>query len=159
MSEAPHHLSGVDAVIGSRAVVVEVQQTQKTPFVAVSEEGQALLHDGVIGIHEVHPVAAVVQVFPGQRGHAEHVFVTQSDGREGHVASPHHVDLRDGWEGHQVMDSVQGPDAKETNANEEGHDPDDALQSRLVRAEDKLQAVDLGPPNKLHTDLLPRRFH
>lgn len=76
MTEASHHLSGVDVVIGSGAVIGEVQQSQETPFVAVFEEGQALLHDRVIGIHEVHPVAAVVQVFLGQCGHAEHVFVT-----------------------------------------------------------------------------------
>lgn len=76
VTEASHHLSGVDVVIWSRAVIVEVQQIQETPFVAVFKEGQALLHDRVIGIHEVHPVAAVVQVFLGQCGHAEHIFIT-----------------------------------------------------------------------------------
>lgn len=106
VTEASHHLGGVDAVSGSRAVIVEVQQTQETPFVAVFEEEQALLYDRVVGIHEVHPVAAVVQVFLGQCGHAEHIFITQSDRWEGHVASPHHVDLCDGWVGHQVLDSV-----------------------------------------------------
>lgn len=159
MTEASHHLSGVDAVIGPRAVIVEVQQTQETMFVTVFKEGQALLHDCVIGIQEVHPVAAVVQVLLGQRGHAEHIFVTEGDSREGHVVSPHHVDLCDGWVGHQVLDSVPGPDAKKTNAHEEGHDPDDPLRSGLVWAEDKLQPVDLGPPNELHADLFPRRFH
>lgn len=106
MTEASHHLSGVHAIIGSRAVIAEVQQTKQTPFVAVFKEGQALLHDRVIGIHEVHPVAAVVQVFLGQRGHAEYIFITESDSREAHVVSPHHVNLCDGWVGHQVVDSV-----------------------------------------------------
>lgn len=159
MTEASHHLRGVDAVTGPRAVIVEVQQTQETLFGAVFEEGQALLHDRVIGIHEVHPVAAVVQVLFGQRGHAEHILVAEGDSWEGHVASPHHVDLCDGWVRHQILDPVPGPDAKETNAHEEGHDPDDPLRSGLVRAEDKLQTMDLGPPDELHADLFPCRFH
>lgn len=159
MTEASHHLRGVDAVTGPRAVIVEVQQTQETLFGAVFEEGQALLHDRVIGIHEVHPVAAVVQVLFGQRGHAEHIFVAEGDSWEGHVASPHHVDLCDGWVGHQILDPVPGPDAKETNAHEEGHDPDDPLRSGLVWAEDKLQTMDLGPRDELHADLFPCRFH
>lgn len=138
MTEASHHLGGVDAIIGVRIVVVEVQQAQETLLVAVFKDGQAPLHHCVIRIHEVHPVAAVIQVILGQSGYAEHIFVADGNSWEGHVVSPHHVDLRDSRVGHQVQDSIPGPSDEETEANEEGHDPDDPLRFRLVRREDKL---------------------
>ncbi|TNN55393.1 hypothetical protein EYF80_034405 [Liparis tanakae] len=96
VAEATHHLGGVDAVAGGRGVVAEVQQAQEALPVSVSEDGQAPLHHRVVGVHEVHPVAAVVQVLLGQGGHAEHVLVAEGDRREGHAVSPHHVDLGDG---------------------------------------------------------------
>ncbi len=65
MAEASHHLGGVDAVVRVRAVVVKVQQAQETLLVAVLKDGQAPLHYCVIRIHEVHPVAAVIQVILG----------------------------------------------------------------------------------------------
>lgn len=138
MAEASHHLGGVDAVIGVRTVVVEVQQAQETLLVAVFKDGQALLHHRVIRIHEVHPVAAVIQVILGQSGRTENIFIAEGDSWEGHVVSPHHVNLCDGGVGHQVEDSIPGPGAKETDTNKEGHDPDDSLWFGLVRREDKL---------------------
>lgn len=128
MTESSHHLCGVDAVIGAWTVVVEVQQAQETLLVAVFKDGQALLHDCVIGMHEVHPVAAVIQVILGQSGHTKYIFIAESNSWEGHVVSPHHVDLCDGRVGHQVEDPIPGPGAEETNAHRKGHDPDDTLQ-------------------------------
>lgn len=158
VAETSHHLGGVDAVIGARAVAAEVQQAQEPRLAALLEDGQALLHERVIGVHEVHPVAAVIQVTPGQRGHAEHVLVAEGDRREGHVVSPHHVDLCDGGVGHHVHDPIPRPRAEETDAQEEGHDPDEPLQFGLVRGEDKLQAVDFGSCDEIHCDLFPCRL-
>lgn len=159
MTETSHHLGGVDAVIRVRAVVVKVQQTQETLLVAVFKDGQAPLHHGVIRIHEVHPVAAVIQVILGQSGHTENIFIAESNSWEGHVVSPHHVDLGDGRVGHQVEDSVPGPGAEETDTNKEGQDPDDPLRLRLVRREHKLQTVDLCPHYEIHRNLFPRCFN
>lgn len=158
MTEASHHLSGVGAVIRVRTVVIEVQQAQETLLVAVFKDGQAPLHHCVIRIHEVHPVAAVIQVILGQSGYTEHIFIAESNGWEGHVVSPHHVDLRDSRVRHQVEDSVPRPGDEETETNKEGHDPDDSLRFRLVRREDKLQTMDLGPHYEIHCDLFPRWF-
>lgn len=138
MAEASHHLGGVDAVIRGRGVVVKVQQAQETLLVAVFKDGHAPLHHCVIRIHEVHPVATVIQVLPGQSGYTEHIFIAESNSWEGHVVSPHHVDLRDSRVGHQVENSIPGPGEEETDTNKEGHDPDDPLRFRLVRREDKL---------------------
>lgn len=159
MTKSPHHLSGINAVIWVRTVVFEVQQVEETLLVAIFEDGQALLHHCVIRMHEVHPVAAVIQVILGQCGHTEHVFVAESNSWEGHVVSPNHVDLCDSRVGHQVQDSIPGPRAKETNAQKEGHDPDDSLRFRLVRGENKLQTVDLGSHYKIHSDLFPCWFY
>lgn len=128
MTEASHHLSGVNVVIRRWGVVFEVQQAQKTLFVAVPKEGQAPLHHCVIRIHEVHPVAAVIQVILGQSGHTKHIVIAESNSWERHVVSPDHVDLCDSGVGHQVEDSIPGPGDKETNANKKGQDPDDSLQ-------------------------------
>lgn len=156
MSQPSQHLRGVDLLIGSRAVVAKVQQAEKPRLAAVPDDGQALLHQRVVLVHQVHPVAAVVQVVPGQRGHAEHVLVAEGDGRERHVVSPNHVDLRDGWVGHHVHDPIPRPRAQETDTHKEGHDPGHSLQFVLVRGEDELQTVDLGPGDETRRDLLPR---
>lgn len=153
MAEASHHLCGVGAESRGRGVVFEVQQVQETLYVAVSEQGHALLHHCVIVVHQVHPVAAVVQVILGQSGHTEHVLVAESNSWEGHVVSPHHVDLGDGRVGHQVEDPIPGQGAQQTDTKEEGHDPDDSLQFRLVRKEDKLQTMNFGPHYEIHSDL------
>lgn len=139
-----------------RAVVAEVQQPEEPWLTAVPDDGHALLHQRVVGVHQVHPVATVVEIVPGQRRHAEHVLVAESDGREGHVVSPHHVDLCDGWVGHHVHDPVPRPRAQETDAHKEGHDPGHSLQFVLVWCEDELQTVDLGPGDETRRDLLPR---
>lgn len=102
VTEASHHLRGIDAVIWVWTVVFEVQQVEETLLVAIFEDGQALLHHRVIRIHEVHPVAAVIQVILGQCGRTKHVFIAESNSWEGHVVSPNHVDLCDSRVGHQV---------------------------------------------------------
>lgn len=158
VSQPSQHLRGVNLVIGKWAVVAEVQQAEEPRLAAVPDDGHALLHQCVVRVHEVHPVAAVVQVVPGQRGHAEHILIAEGDGWEGHVVSPHHVDLCDGWVGHHVHDPIPRPRAQETDAHKEGHDPGDSLQFVLVRGEDELQTVDLGPSDETHRDLLPRRL-
>lgn len=158
VSQPSQHLRGVDLVIRMRAVVAEVQQAEKPWLAAVPDDGHALLHQCVVQVHQVHPVAAVVQVVPGQCGHAEHVLVAESDGREGHVVSPHHVDLCDGWVGHHVHDPIPRPRAQKTDAHKEGHDPGHSLQFVLVRGKDELQTVDLGPGDETCRDLLPRRL-
>lgn len=127
MTESSHHLGGVDVVIGVRTVVAEVQQSHETLLVAIFKDGQALLHDCVIGIHEVHPVATVIQVILGQSGYTKYIFIAESNSWEGHVVSPHHVDLCDSRVGHQVQDPIPRPGAEETNAHKKGHDPDDTL--------------------------------
>lgn len=158
MAEPTHYLRGVDVVVGGPVVVVEVQQVEETLLGTVFKDGQAPLHHRVVRIHEVHPVAAVIQVVLGQGGHSEHVFIAEGHSREGHVVSPHHVDLSDNRVGHQVEDSIPGPGAEETHTHEEGHDPDDPLKFRLVWREDKLQTVDFGPHYEIHCDLLPCLF-
>lgn len=158
VSQPSQHLRGVDLVIGTRAVVAEVQQAEEPGFAAVPDDGHALLHQRVVRVHQVHPVATVVQVIPGQRGHSEHVLVAEGDGREGHVVSPHHVDLSDGWVGHHVHDPIPRPRAQETDAQKEGHDPGYSLQFVLVRCKDELQTVDLSPGDETSRDLLPRRL-
>lgn len=158
MTEPTHHLGGVDAVIRGRGVVVEIQQAQETLLVAVLKNGQTPLHHCVIRIHEVHPVATVIQVLSGQGGYTENIFIAESHRWEGHVVSPHHVDLSDSRVGHQVEDSIPRPGEEETETNEEGHDPDDPLWFGLIRREDKLQTVNLGPHYEIHCDLFPCRF-
>lgn len=158
VSQSSQHLRGVDLVIGTWAVVAEVQQAEEPWLAAVPDDRHALLHQRVVGVHQVHPVAAVVQVVPGQRGHAEHVLVAEGDGREGHVVSPNHVDLCDGWVGHHVHDPIPRPRAQETDAHKEGHNPGHSLHFVLVRGEDELQTVDLGPGDETRCDLLPRRL-
>lgn len=158
VSQPSQHLRGVDLVVGTRAVVAEVQQAEEPRLTAVPDDGHTLLHQRVVLVHQVHPVAAVVQVVPGQRGHAEHVLVAEGDGWEGHVVGPNHVDLCDGRVGHHVHDPIPRPRAQETDAHKEGHDPGHSLQFVLVRSEDELQTVDLGPGDETRRDLLPRRL-
>lgn len=158
MAEASHHFGCVDVVIGAWTVVVKVQQAQETLLVTFLKDGQAPVYDCMIRVHEVHPVAAVIQVILGQCGDTEHVFIAEGNSWEGHVLSPHHVDLCYGGVRHQVEDSVPGPGAQETDAHKEGHDPDNPLQLRLVWGEDKLQTVDLCPHYEIHCDFSPRWF-
>lgn len=101
----------------------------------------------------------MIQVILGQCGYTKDIFIAESNSWEGHVVSPHHVDLCDSRVGHQVHDSIGGPRAKETNTHKEGHDPDHSLRFRLVRGENKLQTVDLGPHYEIHRDLFPCWFH
>lgn len=87
---------------------------------ALFEDGQTPVDQSVVGIHEVHPVAAVVQVIPRQGGNPEHVFIAQSDGWKGHVVSPDHVDLGNDWVGHEIEDAIPRPSTKEADTKEEG---------------------------------------
>lgn len=78
VTQPANHLSGVNMVIRGWGIVVEVQQVEETVLVAVFEDGQAPLHHCVIGIHQVHPVANVIQVGLGQNRHTEQVFIADS---------------------------------------------------------------------------------
>lgn len=155
VTQPAHHLRGVDAVIWGRGVVVEVQQIEETLLVAVLQDGQAPLHHCVVGIHQVHPVATVIQVILGQGGNAEQVLVAESNGWERHVMSPDHIDFGDGRVGQQVEDTVRGPYDQQTDTHEEGKDPDGSLWFGLVCREDKLQTVDLRPLHESHCDFFP----
>lgn len=128
VAEATHHLCGVDAIIRGRGVVLEVQQSQESRFVAVFKDGQALLYHRVVRIHEVHPIAAVVQVILGQAGCTKHILIAESHRWEGHVVSPDHVDLGDSRVGHEIEDSVPRPGAQQTDAEKERQAPDDLLR-------------------------------
>lgn len=128
VTESTHHLRGVDVVTWGWGVAVEVQESEQTLLVIVFKDRQAPLYDCVVMIQEVQPVAAVIQVLLGQGGHPENIFITERNRWEGHVVSPHHVDLGDSWVGHQVEDSIPGPGEEETETKEEGHDPDDSLR-------------------------------
>lgn len=158
VTEPTHHLGGVDTVIRGWGVVIEIQQAQETLLVVFLKDGQVLLHHCVIKIHEVHPIATVIKIIPGQGGYTENIFIAESHCWEGHVVSPHHVDLSDSRVGHQVQDSVPRPGDEETETKKEGQDPDDPLWFGLVWKEDKLQTMDLGPHYEIHSNLFPCRL-
>lgn len=132
MAQTPHHLRRVDAVPRWWGVVFKVQQTEETLFLVFLQNGQTPLHHRVIRIQEVHPVATVIQVVLGQSGHTKHVLVAERNSWEGHVVSPHHVNLCDSRVRHQVEDSVPGPGGQETHTHNEGHAPDETLWFGLV---------------------------
>lgn len=62
----------------------------------VFEHGNALAVDRVVQVHDVHPVAAMVEVSFGQAGHTEEVLVAERNGWKRHVVRPNHVDLGHG---------------------------------------------------------------
>lgn len=87
---------------------------------ALFKDGQTPVDESVVGIHEVHPVAAVVQVILRQGGNTEHIFIAQSHSGKGHVVSPDHVDFGNDWVGHQVEDAIPRPSTEKADTKEEG---------------------------------------
>lgn len=121
MAQSTNHLSGVEAEAGWRDIVGEVQQPhQPLSVVAVLQHGHALPVQRMVGMHNVHPVPAVVQVCFGETRHAKDVLVTQRDGRKSHVGRPHHVNLRDGGERQKVEQAIPGPDEQKCQADADG---------------------------------------
>lgn len=107
MAQPVNHLCGVELVVRRRAVVGEVQKMQQLLTVpTVFEHRNALSVDRVVQVHDVHPVAAVVDVSFGEVGDAEQVLVAEGNGRKRHVARPNHVDLGHGWVGKKIQDSI-----------------------------------------------------
>lgn len=155
MAQPVNHLRGVELVVRRRAVVGEVEKMQQPLTVStVFEHRNALSVDRVVQVHDVHPVAAVVDVCFGEAGQAEEVLVAERNGRERHVASPNHVDLGHCWVGKMIQDSIPRPREEEPQANKEGQEPKQALDFRFVWGESVFQPMDFCSKNKRGCNIL-----
>lgn len=135
-------------------MVGEVQETHQSLFVpAVLQHRHALPVHRVVGVHHVHPVAAVVKVCPGKARHAKEVLVAQRDGGKRHAVRPHHIDLRDDGEGEEVKQAVPGPDEQKHQADADRQKPEEALGFGFVRRKNVPQPVHLGSEHERQRDL------
>lgn len=143
MPEPVDHLRGVKLDVGRRCEVGEVEKMQESFFMsAVLQHGNALAVECVVQVHDVHPVAAIVEVGFSEPGHPKEVLVAERDGRESHAACPNHVDFRDGRVREEIDDSIPRPGEEQPEANKEGQKPKQSLDFGFVRRECVLQPVD-----------------
>lgn len=155
MAQPVNHLCGVELVVRRWAVVGEVEKMQQPLSVStVFEHRNALSVDRVVQVHDVHPVAAVVDVRFGEAGHSEEVLVAEGNGRKRHAARPNHVDLGHSWVREKIQDSIPRPREEQPQANKEGQEPKQALDFRFVWRECVFQPMDFCSKNKRGCNIL-----
>lgn len=139
MPQPVNQLRGVELDVRSRREVGEVKKLQESFFMAaVLQHGNALAVERVVQVHDVHPVAAIVEVSVSKPGHTEEILVAERDGWKSHVASPNHIDFSDGRTREEIQDSIPRPGEEQPKANKEGQKPKQSLDFGFVWRESVL---------------------